>query len=88
MRAVISTLLPIRCGGTAAVKVNLLWQFAIARDMRASRASPRDCCLGPDEGRTRSALLAKKDKPFQSSGIGAGDTKKARSVVALSRVPR
>ena len=35
----------------------------------------------------RSALLAKKDKPFQSSGIGAG-TKKARSVVALSRVPR
>jgi len=30
----------------------------------------------------------KKDKPFQSSGIGAGGSKKARSVVALSRVPR
>jgi hypothetical protein len=28
------------------------------------------------------------DKPFRSSGIGAGTTKKARSVVALSRVPR
>jgi hypothetical protein len=30
----------------------------------------------------------KMDKPFQSSGIGAGGSKKARSVVALSRVPR
>ena len=42
-----------------------------ARGMRASTHHV-DCCLGPDEGVTRSALLAKKDKPFQSTGIRAG----------------
>jgi hypothetical protein len=40
--------------------------------------------IGDDPFRTP----GKKDKPFQSSGIGAGGSKKARSVVALSRVPR
>jgi hypothetical protein len=46
-----------------------------------------DCCLGPDwDDPFRTP--GKKDKPFQSSGIAAGGSKKARSVVALSRVPR
>jgi hypothetical protein len=47
-----------------------------ARRLRAFTKHHLDCCLGPDEGMTRSALLAKKDKPFQSTGIGAGDPKK------------
>jgi hypothetical protein len=46
-----------------------------------------DCCLGPD-WEIPFRTPGKKDKPFQSSGIGAGGSKKARSVVALSRVPR
>jgi hypothetical protein len=44
-------------------------------------ANPRanitvDCCLGPD-GVAPSARPAKKDKPFRSSGVAAGTTKKA-----------
>jgi hypothetical protein len=46
-----------------------------------------DCCLGPDWD-IPFRTPGKMDKPFQSSGIGAGGSKKARSVVALSRVPR
>ena len=31
-----------------------------------TRSHHTDCCLSPDKGKPRSALLAKKDKPFQS----------------------
>ena len=62
MRAVIVDPLPDPAGGVAA-EVNLL-RRARLRTMR-SRLHRRDCCLGPDEGESRSALLAKKDKPFR-----------------------
>jgi len=47
--------------GVAALKVNLL---RCLRRANAHLGHHVDGCLGPDEGRTRSALLAKKDKPF------------------------
>ena len=44
--------------------------------MHARRAAcgpaSRRCCHGPDEGRPRSALPAKMDKPLRTSGIRAG----------------
>ena len=89
MRAVIPKYSLSGMRGEPRLKVNLLWCFAQPLDESGRALHHIDCCLSPDEGRTRSALLAKKDKPFQSRpAFDAGVAKKARSVVALSRVPR
>jgi len=84
MRAVIATLLPYPALA-ASRQVNLL--NARSHRGRGARGAASIAALvriGESPFRTP----GKMDKPFQSSGIGAGGSKKARSVVALSRVPR
>ena len=66
MRAVISVLsLNRNARGTAS---RLKHETLRCRGASADAETPdhHDGCLRPDEGETRSALLAKKDKPFQS----------------------
>ena len=65
MRAVIPNNSLSGMRGEPRLKVNLVWGFAQPPTGR-TRSHHTDCCLSPDEGVTRSALLAKKDKPFQS----------------------
>jgi len=60
--------------------------MAIKRGARNADALT-DCCFGLALGRP-APRLGKMDKPFQRSGSTRRLSKKARSVVALSRVPR
>jgi hypothetical protein len=65
--------------------VNLLQRARPPRDaVRGATSIAALVRIGESPFRTP----GKMDKPFQSSGIRAGGSKKARSVVALSRVPR
>jgi hypothetical protein len=77
-------LLPIRHGGAPPGEPPATLAATAGCGARGAAAMAALVRIGEIPFRTP----GKMDKPFQSSGIGAGGSKKARSVVALSRVPR
>jgi hypothetical protein len=81
MRAVIST---YSFSGVAAYR--LVSSNAVRS--RASGSHIVSVCLGPERDIPDPHARQRWTSPFGEPGIRAGNPKKARSVVALSRVPR